>query len=304
MSSPDYVARVNRAIDHVVGDLARPLRLEEVAEVAGFSPFHFHRVFQALVGETLHRFVQRVRLERALFLMTHDPERPLTDVALDCGFSSSSAFSRAFRQRFGAPPSRFDLEELRAERRAEFSAWNEAVGLHLPRLEPGENPDGFEVEILRLPARTIAYRRVPDPFRDTRVVDAAAELVRWVEARGLPEHRWLGYMWDDPDLVALADCRYDVGVVTDAFEPADGVGRLELPPMTVAALTLRGDLALEQRALDWIFGTWLPRSDWLPAEQPCFEAWHGRPFAHGTEHFELDLHLPVTRDRAGGPPVP
>ena len=61
----DYVERVNRAIDHIVRNLAQPLRLEEVSEAAGFSPFHFHRVFKALLGETLNQFVKRQRLERA-----------------------------------------------------------------------------------------------------------------------------------------------------------------------------------------------------------------------------------------------
>ena len=103
----DYVERVNRAIDHVVCNLAHPLSLEELAQTAGFSPFHFHRVFKAFLGETLNQFVKRQRLERALFLMSHAPRRSLTDVALDCGFSSSSDFSRSFKQHYGLPPASF-----------------------------------------------------------------------------------------------------------------------------------------------------------------------------------------------------
>jgi AraC family transcriptional regulator len=55
----DYIERVNRAIDHVVSNLARPLGLEEVSKAADFSPFHFHRVFKAFLGETLNQFVKR-----------------------------------------------------------------------------------------------------------------------------------------------------------------------------------------------------------------------------------------------------
>ena len=54
----------NRAIDHVTNNLASPLKLKDVARVACFSPHHFHRIFRALVGETLATFVKRVRLER------------------------------------------------------------------------------------------------------------------------------------------------------------------------------------------------------------------------------------------------
>jgi AraC family transcriptional regulator len=114
-----YVERINRAIDHVVRDLARPSRLEDVAAVAGLSPFHFHRVFKAVVGETLQQFVKRQRLERALYLMSHAPQRSLTDVALHCGFASSSDFSRSFKQRYGAAPSAFDLDTFRRTQREE-----------------------------------------------------------------------------------------------------------------------------------------------------------------------------------------
>ena len=294
---PDYVARVNRAIDHVVRNLREPLRLEEIARVAGFSPFHFHRVFRSLIGETLNEFVRRVRLERALHLMSHGKKRSLTEVALECGFSSSSDFSRSFKQRFGAPPTGFDLEAHRRDRREalKWSADDPAVANLLERLPPGENPDGFEVRLVDLPARRVAYVRVLDPFRPDVVVEAYRRLLDWAERRGLADGQWLGYMWEDPEIVALADCRYDAGVVVPDVEPEGEIGRMDFPPMTIAQVEIRGGIDLEQRCLDWLFRTWLPQSRYVPAEQPAFEAWIGRPFAHGLEHFELHAQLPVVR---------
>lgn len=116
-TSLDYVERVNRAIDYILCNLDQPLQLEVVARVAFFSPFHFHRVFQSLLGETLNHFVKRLRLERALFILSHGRERSLTDIALECGFASSSDFSRSFKQRYGVPPSAFDVRTFRAHRR-------------------------------------------------------------------------------------------------------------------------------------------------------------------------------------------
>ena len=137
--------------------LDQPLNLERVAREAGFSPFHFHRVFQSVIGETLNEFVRRQRLERAMFLMSHDKERSLTEIALDCGFSSSSNFSRTFKQRYGVPPSAIDIETFRAENRKTFESWFDASGsaYRIQQLPPGENPDGFEARIRSLPARTI-----------------------------------------------------------------------------------------------------------------------------------------------------
>ncbi len=113
LANLDYVDRVNRAVDHVTRNLDQPLRLEEVAKAACFSSYHFHRIFRALMGETLAAFVKRVRLERSVYLLSHRNGASLTEIALACGFSSSSDFSRSFRAQYGAAPSRFDIEQFR-----------------------------------------------------------------------------------------------------------------------------------------------------------------------------------------------
>ncbi len=291
----DYALRVNRAIDHILRHLAQPLSLDAVARTACFSPFHFHRVFKALVGETLNQFVKRQRLERALYLMSHTPQRSLTDVALHCGFASSSDFSRSFKQHYGQPPSVFDLQNFRHTRREEFERVlsNQEGSARVTTLPPGENPDGFEVTLRDLPARTVAYIRVFNPYREGVAQAACERLLAWAIARGLADGQWLGYMWDEPEIVALADCRYDVALVLDDVEPAGEIGRFEFPPMRVAEVRLSGDIALESRALDWLYKTWLPHSGYVPDDQPAFEAWIGRPFAHGHAHFELACQLPV-----------
>ena len=101
-----YVERVDLAIDHIVGHLDEPLRLRDLARVAMLSQFHFHRVFQALVGSTPADFVQRLRLDKALGLLS-SPRRPsLTAIALACGFSSPSHFSKCYRAFYGRTPYR------------------------------------------------------------------------------------------------------------------------------------------------------------------------------------------------------
>ncbi len=291
---------MNRAIDSIVTNLDQPLRLEELSRVAGFSPFHFHRIFQALMGETLAQFVKRLRLERALSLMARSPKRSLTEIALACGFASSSDFSRSFKQRYDVPPSRFDLASWREQRRAGVEATVHEVDdrLHLERLPAGENPDGFEVELRNLPERTVAYIRVLDPYRGTGVVDAGQRLEQWAEQRGLADGQWLGYMWDDPEVVAVEDCRYDMAVVVSDvdLQPDGEVSVFQFPAMRVAEIEIKGGVDLELRALDWYYSTWLPTSGYVPDDQPSFEAFIGRPFAHGYEYFELYGQLPVRRE--------
>jgi len=293
LANLDYVDRVNRAIDYVTRNLSEPLRLEEVANVAHFSSYHFHRIFRALVGETLHDFVTRVRLEAALSLISHGDRRTLTEVALACGFGSSSSFSRSFRKHFGVAPRAFDVERFRRARRDEMRS-SLPGGERLARLPAGSNPDGFRVRLRDLPARRVAYVRVFRPYEGERVAQAAARLVAWARARGLAGGQWLGYQWDDPEIVPLELCRYDVGVeVPEAATTGGGVSDTRFPPMRVAEIDIAGSVALELRALDWLYTTWLPRSGFVPDHQPGFEAFVGEPFAHGATHFELRVQLPV-----------
>jgi AraC family transcriptional regulator len=290
-----YVERVNLAIDHVVSHLEEPLRLEDVSRAALLSPFHFHRVFQALVGVTLSEFVKRLRLEKALFMMAHTRRSSLTPIALSCGFSSASDFSRCFRQRFGVPPSAFDIKGWSEARRSELEATvpGTAERLHLDKLPAEHNPDGFRVRVHDLPARTVAYIRIHNPYQGDAVVKAAQRLITWADRHALANGQWLGYQWDNPQIAHLEDCQYCVAVEAEQFTPTGEIGRFQFPPMTVAQVEVRGGLDIELRALQWLFGTWLPRSGYVPDDHPCFEAWVGRPFAHGMEHFQLHAQLPV-----------
>lgn len=300
LANREYVRRVNRAVDYITQNLADPLRLEDVARAACFSPCHFHRIFRAAMGETLASFVKRVRLERAVYLLSHRKAANLTQIALACGFSSSSDFSRSFRSEYGVSPRQFDLETFRRSRRA---AMQEALlppdqRCRLDRVPAGSNPDAFSVKVRSLPARRVAYIRVHRPYEGDGVRGAVTRLLAWAETRGLADGQWLGYQWDDPEIVPLDKCRYDVGLeVPDTIADDEHVSVTTFAACMAAEIDIKGGVDVELRALDWFFLVWLPMSGYAPADQPMFEAWNGRPFAHGLEYFELRAQLPIVDDR-------
>ncbi len=306
-----YLERVNLAIDHVVTNLDEPLRLKDVARAAHLSPFHFHRVFLMIVGETLSDFVKRQRLDKALFLMSHSRRSTLTTIALACGFTSSSDFSRCFKQRFGASPGAFDIKSWREAHGAELEATIAASvkGQHLgrlPRSPLAQNPDGFQVRVRDLPARTVAYVRARNPYKGgvgVSVVNAIRQLTTWAESNSLADGQWLGYQWEHPEITPLEQCVYHTAVVVpperlkqEGLVGWSGeIGRFSFPPMVVAQVEVRGGIDLEFRALQWLYGVWLPKSGYVPDDHPTLEAFIGHPFAHGKGHFELYAQLPVRR---------
>lgn len=295
-----YLERVNLAVDHIVSHVNQPIRLNRLAKIAMLSPFHFHRVFQAIIGETPADFAKRLRLEKAIGLMAHARKSSLTSIAFSCGFASSSDFSRAFKQRYGVAPPAFDVDAWRAKRSEILStAQPQFAKPHLAKLPPRTNPDAFKVRIRDLPSRAVAYIRVDKPYQGEGVIAAMNRLVAWAEQNNLADSQYLGYQWDNPEITALEDCRYHVAVEIPfarskaPFSPKGEIGCYRFPAMTVAQIEMQGDINLEIRALQWLYGVWLPRSGYVPDDQPGFEAWIGKPFAHGMTHFEVYLQLPV-----------
>jgi transcriptional regulator GlxA family with amidase domain len=102
----DLNRRLLRARDAMDRAYAEPLDVPAVAAIACLSPAHFIRSFGACFGETPHRYLQRRRVERAMFLL-RETDRSITDICFDVGFTSLGSFSRTFRAIVGEAPSEY-----------------------------------------------------------------------------------------------------------------------------------------------------------------------------------------------------
>lgn len=100
--------RLLRARDAMDRAYAEPLNVRVVAAVAHVSEAHFIRSFRAAFGETPHRYLQRRRVERAMFLL-RETDRSITDICFDVGFTSLGTFSRMFREIIGETPSDYRI---------------------------------------------------------------------------------------------------------------------------------------------------------------------------------------------------
>ncbi|MGY1706124.1 helix-turn-helix domain-containing protein [Geodermatophilus sp. SYSU D00697] len=106
MGAEDANRRLLRARDAMDGSYAQPLDIPTLARIAHVSEAHFIRTFRATFGETPNRYLQRRRVERAMFLL-RSTDRSVTDICMDVGFSSLGTFSRVFRDVVGEPPSQY-----------------------------------------------------------------------------------------------------------------------------------------------------------------------------------------------------
>src|SRR5689334_20842577 len=101
-----YQQRILDVLVHVQRHLDQELSLDELARVAHFSPYHFHRIFRAMVGESVKEHVRRLRLERAASRLKRT-DQPIVRIALDAGYEAHESFTRAFGEMFGVPPARY-----------------------------------------------------------------------------------------------------------------------------------------------------------------------------------------------------
>ena len=122
-------------MNFISAHLDRDLTLDEIATAAHFSPFHFHRIFKVVTGETVFGFLRRLRLEAAANRLLSNPEEEITSVAMEWGFSSSQNFAKAFRARFGMSPTEFRESKRGNMDRKEGDAFSLHVG-----------EDAFQVE--------------------------------------------------------------------------------------------------------------------------------------------------------------
>lgn len=301
-----YLQRVNAVIDAIYSGLDGDLSLEALASVAGFSEYHFHRVFSAVVGETLNDFVARARVERAAALMLTSPQMSVLDAALICGYQSASGFSRAFKRRFGFSPRRWDRSSPLALEDSKIGQVPDAFPQYtVDRLQEVANSDGFSVRLIDIPAQRLAYIRVADAYSDyQRILDAYALLVRWYQRSvGDPRSATLyGMSMEDRHLTDIGRVYFDwclslpvgwTGWPDQEIRLDHGISVRDLPAFKAAAVRLYGDLPMEDRAWQYLWRYWLPRSRYQPAALPMMEIYRQMPDALGWDCFDMDCAIPV-----------
>ena len=293
-ASHEYTRRIDRVIDYLRDHLDKPLKLEDLARVACFSEYHFHRVFGAMTGETLNDFTNRLRLEKAARLLRYS-EQSLTDIALDCGFSSSATFSRAFRTGYDTSPSQFrkSAEIKKSKICKELFSGRE----YLLPMSAEEKRAAFPVRLIDIPERQVAYIRVTNAFELDRVLAATKTMIEWAKSQDIFSQGILfGMSVDDPHVTPKHLYRYEVCLASSfPFECMEGMSKLKMPAMRYAATRVSGDIRKVATATDYLFRGWLINSDYEPEHAPGLEIFLDKENAMDWSHFELELCIPVRK---------
>ena len=173
-----YQKRINKSIDFINANLDRSISLDELAAVSFFSPYHFHRIFTAVTGESVFDCTNRLRLEKVAKRLTFSNDS-VSIISYECGFSSPSTLSRSFKQYFGISPSAYRKnKEIKNSkiRKALFP-----IEEYHCEVNEKEFMQEFPVDIQEFPQRRIAFIRVSNSFEDGVVLRVFEQIVNWAK---------------------------------------------------------------------------------------------------------------------------
>ncbi|MFZ5354031.1 MAG: AraC family transcriptional regulator [Bacillota bacterium] len=203
----EYQKRINLVLDYIDNNFDKKLSVEILADVACFSPYHFHRIFHSIVGENVSVYLKKIRLSKAAYKLLYSTELTVTDIAFQCGFSSLSDFSRSFKGYYGTSPKSFfrdiKFKPLLCERSELFSYKPSVEEIIISTIRCTSVPD-----------LSIAYIRcmgLSKWLENKKIENAFKKLFKWGMPRGIIDEKTSvsGITLDSPEVMALEECRYD-----------------------------------------------------------------------------------------------
>ena len=271
-----YRERVARAVAAIVANPLAEHRLEDLARLAYFSPFHFHRVYRSVAGETVANTVRRVRLAQATRLLAQGGQS-VTQVGLAVGYDSPQAFTRAFGQFTGQSPRHFQHQMQRE------------IGAGLVPLAHHEVGGEATVRIVERPTQMVHALRHAGPF--STIPHTHRQLRAYVGVR--PVHSWLGVSCGDPEH-APTFCYYAAATMSQDY-PLAGVPMVPLliPGGLYAIHRLVGPYTRIHTTVRALLAQWLPTSGYRLDDRPLLEHYLNSPRQVPAAALLTDLLIPV-----------
>ncbi len=291
-----YKSRINEAIDFINNNLDRPISLDELAAVSFFSPYHFHRIFSAVAGESVLDCTNRLRLEKVAKLLKFSNDS-ITEISNTCGFSSPSTLSRSFKHYFGVSPGGYRKSDSIENSKIRKDLFQ--VDQYHCNMNEAEFETDFPVEIKSFPERRIAYIRVLNSFEEGVTLGAFKDLVQWAKSANLFQSETIfGMSKDDPNITPKDKYTYEVCITIPHdynMKSDDMIETKILPRCQYAVVNVTGDFNKVATAINYLFNTWLINSTYEPEHLPGLEIFRQNEDVLDWSHFDLDLCIPLKK---------
>jgi AraC family transcriptional regulator len=295
----DYRNRINRVFQFIDEHLESDLSLNTVSQIAFFSPFHFHRVFKFVTGETLNEYVTRRRIEKSALDLLHNNIKA-TELAYKYGFSDISSFSRAFKKYYGVSPTEFKkdnpnrhskIRQLKSKNGQDYPDYEKYICI-INNLKKWTEMNA-KIEIKETPQLNLA---AVTHVGVNGIENAFETLTKWAIPKGLlenPETK-MGRVFYDSFKVTAPD-KVRMSIVLTTNEPFEAEG--EINKLTIdktKCIVGRFEITPNEFEKSWTsLFIWMNENGYKKSVENPFEIYHNDYREHPENKFIVDLYIPV-----------
>ena len=299
-SKQEYTRRIQKVQDYIEANIDKHLSLEELSNEAGFSKYHFSRIFQAIIQEPLAHYVNRIRMERALFLLAHRTDKNMTDIAYELGFTDSAIFSRAFKNYHGISPREYRQEYSKnCKESFRLSDYNKST----TEKEWIKNPFPVtgQIRIENLQKKPMVYVRHTGAYETLakEYPKLIQSLFIHAERQGLlvDGQNWiLAIYHDNPEFGDATQFRTSLCLTVPEDIPVKEdtvLGKMTLEGGLYAVGHFRILPKQFGDAWNYMYREWLTKSGYVPRNSYPFEAYRNNPDEEENHINEVDIYVPI-----------
>lgn len=294
----DYKNRIDRVFEFIDKNLDSHLSLNTVSEIAFFSPFHFHRVFKFLTGETLNAYVTRRRIEKSALDLLHK-NITTTEIAHQFGFSDNSSFSRAFKKYYSISPTEFrkqnpnrisKIRQLQSKNGQEYPDYDKYICI-INDLKNWIKMNA-KIKITEMPKMNLAYVSSIGP---QNLESAYGKLIQWATPLGLMngQPKMVTIYHDSFKVTEANKVRMSAAIVLNRATETEGeVGLTSIE----AGKFIVGSFEIEMNEFEksWTgLFLWMNENGYKKANRNPFEVYYNNFKEHPERKAIVDFYIPI-----------
>jgi len=273
---------IKRVLRYLEQNLAQDVCLQQLADIACYSSFHFHRLFKARVGEGVYAYKKRLLLERAVKQLCYSKES-IIKIALDAGYQDQAAFNKAFQKHFDTSPSL-----VRQSRRQVSALTQQPINKEIKMQA---------VEVINIEAIDVISARATGPYQQA-AEQAWGAIMGFAYSNRLMQKdtKSIGISYDDPNVTQAELIRYEACLTLDVdISQYPELERKTLAGGKYARLLHKGSYQQLPQSYAYILNQWLLSQDKLELRhEPCFEIYLNRdPRRTKPENLRTEIYVPI-----------
>jgi len=275
-----YEKKLNLIVEYIHNNLDSKIDIKMLAEISNFSPFHFHRISRALLGEPIGAYISRTRVETAAKMVRYTT-LGIEDIAYSVGFETPSSLSKMFKNHFGITPTAYRKDKFYTIKTT--NTMEITLNIKKPK-------------IVSLDDKQCLYYRMQGAYQTLDYPSAWKKLWGEVKAQKLftKDIEHIGLPYDDPKVTDEDKIRYDACLVIHKDAKAnDSIGTKTLKGGKFAMFLYQGSYTHFEEVYNYMFNEWLIENDYELRDAPVREKYISNPERVAEHKLKTEFYLPI-----------